>query len=182
MLQLRSKVLKLSVSLNVIGLQIGNILDIDAPSGQSLRHSEARSDFEDGLTKSVEDKESSAEERFEHNVGSQSEGTKSTNIANTSIEGRILQIPGESPKQVQAKSTDVNLTTSELRDVDVVSHQDTFVSNEDVAMGLPFEDGRCGSQGILEFFELPQHGDTQVQSFGSAIPDELFLQTAGPMS
>ncbi|KAF4436069.1 DNA damage response [Fusarium acutatum] len=73
MLQLRSKVLKLSVSLNAIGLQIGKILDIDAASGQPLRRTDTCSDFEDDLEVTwaldlANSEESSAEEICEQNI------------------------------------------------------------------------------------------------------------------
>ncbi|KAF4502465.1 phenylacetyl- ligase [Fusarium agapanthi] len=149
MLQLRSKVLKLSISLNAIALQIGKILDIDAPLEQPMPRTETCGDFEDDsavtwapdLSNSVEDDESSAEERFEHDVGSQGEDANSTSVANTWIEA---QIPGGSPEQAEAKSIDVDLATSEpwvhhttrtesgARDVDVVSHQEAVISYEDI--------------------------------------------------
>ncbi|PNP78975.1 hypothetical protein FNYG_07840 [Fusarium nygamai] len=176
MLQLRSKVLKLSVSLNAIGLQIGNILDIDGPSQQSMRRTGTCSDFEADLANSVEDEQSSAEERFGHNMGSQGEDTNSTNVENTSIGTRI---PEGSPKQVQVKITDVDLATSESSDVDIVTHQETAVSNEDVTMGFVSEEGRCSNQSFMEFFELLQHGDAQLQSIELAVPDDFCLKTLG---
>lgn len=68
MLQLRSTALKISVSLDAIGLQIVKILDIDGPPGQSLRRTETCSDFEDGLVNSLQDDESSVEQRFQHKM------------------------------------------------------------------------------------------------------------------
>lgn len=90
MLQLRSTSLKISVSLDAIGLQIVKILDIDGPPGQSLRRTETCSDFKDGLANSVEDDESSVEQRFQHNVGCQGIDTNSASVADISIAARIL--------------------------------------------------------------------------------------------
>ncbi|KAF5703340.1 phenylacetyl ligase [Fusarium mundagurra] len=188
MLQLRSKVLKLSVSLNAIGLHIGEILDIEGPSGQPLRRMETCSDFKDG--NSVENEESSAEERFGHNVGSQGEDTNSTNEA----DARILEISGGSLEQAQAKSMNVDLTTAEpwvnqttrtdpdARDVEVASHQETVVSNEDSTMCLASEEGRCRHQDFMEFFKsiyFPAVTDLEINQF-KVKPSNMIYQSQNP--
>ena len=62
---------------------------------------------------------------------------------------------------------------SESRDVDVISHQETVISNKDVTMGFFLEEGRCSNQGVMEFFELLQQGDAQTQLIEFAILDDL---------